>query len=158
MTTDIYEKLKELNITLPPCPTPVANYITGIMENGIIFVAGQTGWQEDKTLLHPGKVGKDVTTEQAYVSARLAAIRLISELAGVADLNRIRIMKVNGYVNAIPEFVDHPIVMNGVSDLLVSVFGARGTHARTAIGVASLPDNACVEVELVAVLMEDSPR
>ena len=152
---DIHARLTELNITLPSCPMPVANYVTGVEGNGLVFVAGQTAWQEDGTLLYPGKVGQDVTVEQAYLSARLAAIRLISELDAAVDLNRLRILKVNGYINAVPDFGDHPRVMNGASDLLVSVFDDRGAHARTAIGVGSLPDNASVEVELVAMLLDE---
>lgn len=152
---DIHARLTELNITLPPCPVPVANYVTGVEGNGLVYVAGQTAWQGDGTLLYPGKVGREVTVEQAYLSARLAAIRLISELDAAVDLDRVRILKVNGYINAVPDFGDHPRVMNGASDLLVSVFGDRGAHARTAIGVGSLPDNASVEVELVAVLLDE---
>lgn len=152
---DIYKRLEELQITLPPCPVPVANYVTGAQANGLIYVAGQTAWQEDGTLLYPGKVGSEVKVEQAYQSARLCAIRLISELAAMANLNLVRIIKVNGYVNADPSFKDHPLVMNGASDLLVSVFGSNGAHSRTAIGVASLPDLASVEVELVAAVIPE---
>lgn len=151
----IKKRLAELQIVLPPCPVPVANYVTGVCVDGLIYVAGQTAWQEDGTLLYPGKVGTEVAVGEAYQSARLSAIRLISELDALIDLDRIRILKVNGYVNADPSFKDHPLVMNGASDLLVSVFGQMGAHARTAIGVASLPDNASVEVELVAAVISE---
>ena len=140
----------ELGLTLPQCPVPVANYLTSRDTGDLIFVSGQTAWQEDGTLLYPGKVGADVSPEQAYQSARLSALRLISERAATADLDSVRIVKLNGYVNAAPDFREHPAVVNGASDLFVEVFGENGHHARTAVGVGSLPDNASVEIELVA--------
>ena len=146
----VQKRLMELGLTLPACPVPVANYLTSQDTGDLIFISGQTAWQEDGTLLYPGKVGTDVTPEQAYQSARLSALRLISELAAAADLDSVRIIKLNGYVNAAPDFGGHPAVINGASDLFVDVFGDNGRHARTAVGVGSLPDNASVEIELIA--------
>ncbi len=147
---NIEKRLAELGLTLPACPVPVANYLTSQDAGELIYVAGQTAWQPDGTLLYPGKVGIAVSIEQAYQSARLAALRLISELNATSDLNKIKIIKLNGYVNAAPDFGGHPAVINGASDLLVAVFGENGRHARTAVGVGSLPDNASVEVEIIA--------
>ena len=146
----IEKRLKELNITLPACPVPVANYVVSQRIGNIVYVSGQTAWQENGELLYPGKVGGEVTVEQAYQSARLAAIRLISELTSAADLDSIKIIKLNGYVNSTADFKQQPAVINGASDLLVDVFAENGKHARTAIGVNSLPDDASVEVELIA--------
>ena len=147
---NVEKRLMELGLTLPQCPVPVANYLTSFNTGDLIFVSGQTAWQPDGSLLHPGKVGADVTPEQAYESARLSALRLISELAATADLDRVRIVKLNGYVNAALDFEGHPAVVNGASDLLVQVFGENGRHARTAVGVGSLPNNASVEIEIIA--------
>jgi enamine deaminase RidA (YjgF/YER057c/UK114 family) len=146
----IKERLAALGLSLPDCPIPVANYVTSNDAGTMIYAAGQTAWQPNGTLLYPGKVGTDVTPEQAYQSARLAALRLISELAAASDLDKIKIVKLNGYVNAAPGFGAHPAVINGASDLFVAVFGENGKHARTAVGVGSLPDNASVEVEVIA--------
>ena len=150
---NIEKQLKALDITLPVCPVPVANYVVAQRVGDLLYVSGQTAWQENGELLYPGKAGGNVTVEQAYQSARLAAIRLISELASAADLDKIKIIKLNGYVNSTPDFMQQPAVINGASDLLVSVFQENGKHARTAIGVNSLPDNASVEVELIAQIL-----
>ena len=150
---NIQNRLAELGLTLPDCPVPVANFLVAQQTGNLIYASGQTAWQPDGTLLHPGKVGAEVSQQQAYDSARLAALRLISELNAVADLDAIRIVKVNGYVNAAPDFTQHPAVINGASDLFVEVFGEHGRHARTAVGVGSLPDNASVEVEVIAQLL-----
>ena len=152
----IQRRLEELNITLPACPVPVANYVAAQRVGNIVYASGQTAWQENGELLYPGKVGSEVSVGQAYQSARLAAIRLISELASAADLDSIKIIKLNGYVNSTPDFKQQPAVINGASDLLVDVFAENGKHARAAIGVNSLPDHASVEVELVAQIMEQA--
>lgn len=150
----IAKKLNELKIKLPACPVPVANYVVSQRVGNIIYASGQTAVQENGERLFPGKVGGTVTVEQAYQSARLAATRLISELNSAVDLDTVKIIKLNGYVNSAPEFTQQPAVINGASDLLVEVFGENGKHARTAIGVNSLPDNASVEVELIAEIIE----
>ena len=150
----ILKRIKELGLILPPCPIPVGSFVTARRAGDLVYAAGQTPWQADGTLLFPGKVGCDVTPEQAYQAARLAALRLLSELAAEVDLDDIQFVKVNGYVNAVSDFGDHPIVINGASDLLVEIFGERGRHARTAVGVASLPNNASVEVEVIARIAE----
>lgn len=151
--TKVEERLKELGIELPPCPVPVAAYCPAQIVGNIIFVSGNTAYVGDE-LKYAGKVGLQVSQEEAYESAKICAIRCLSGLKSVADLDKIRIIQVSGYVNAIPEFEKHPAVINGASELIEKVFSEKGKHARKAIGVNSLPDNASVELELVAILEE----
>jgi len=143
-------KLRELNITLPTPPQPVANYVNGVRTGNLIFLAGKGPRYADGTEI-TGKVGQDVTIEQGYEGARLTAINQLSVLkAMLGDLNKVkRIVKVLGMVNCDPSFVDQPKVINGFSDLMVEVFGDRGRHARAAVGMASLPRGQAVEIELV---------
>lgn len=148
---ELERKIEELGFVLPECPKPVASYVVAVEEKGLIYASGQTP-VVDGILKYQGKVGQDVTVEQAYDAASICALRLIAELKSlIGDLDRIhRIVKVSGYVNGIEGFKDHPQVINGASDLIVKIFGDKGKHARIAIGVQSLPDNAPVEVELIA--------
>ena len=143
-------KLKELNITLPPAPEPVANYINGVRTGNLIFLAGKGPRYADGTEI-TGKLGQDVSIEKGYEGARLTAINQLAVLkAMLGDLNKVkRIVKVLGMVNSDPSFIEQPKVINGFSDLMVEVFGERGKHARAAVGVASLPRGQAVEIELV---------
>ncbi len=143
-------KLKQLNITLPTPPSPVANYVNGVQTGNLIFLAGKGPRYADGTEI-TGKIGGGLTIKQGYEGARLTAINQLSVLkAMLGDLNRVkRIVKVLGMVNSDPNFIDQPKVINGFSDLMVEVFGDRGRHARAAIGVASLPRGQAVEIELV---------
>ncbi|HSU31711.1 MAG TPA: RidA family protein [Bryobacteraceae bacterium] len=149
-TNAIEEKLKELGIRLPEAPAPMANYVPGVRSGNLLFLSGQgprTGNNELKT----GKVGRDVTVEQAYQDARLVGIQLLAaaKQALDGDLSRVRrVVKLLGFVNSAPEFGNQPQVINGCSDLLVEVFGESGRHARSAIG-AILPQNITVEVEAI---------
>lgn len=145
----VLEKLKEMGLTLPECPKPVAAYLPVQTAGKLIYASGQTAWVDGK-LLYAGKVGGGVSVEEAYESAKLSAVNCLSAIATVADLDAIRIVRVTGYVNAVPEFGDQPKVINGASELLVSLYGENGRHARSAIGVGSLPTNASVEVEIIA--------
>ena len=147
----IEKRLEELGLTLPECPTPVASYVIAAQTGSLVYASGQTPI-ENGVLRYAGKVGKDLSVEDAYEAAKICALRLIAELKShVGDLDRVeRIVKVNGYVNSEGDFGMQPKVMNGASDLLVAVFGEKGKHARAAIGVSTLPDNAAVEVELIA--------
>ena len=145
----VLEKLKEMGLTLPECPKPVAAYLPVQTAGNLIYASGQTAWVDGK-LLYAGKVGGGVSVEEAYESAKLSAVNCLSAIATVADLDAIRIVRVTGYVNAVPEFGDQPKVINGASELLVSLYGENGRHARSAIGVGSLPTNASVEVEIIA--------
>lgn len=145
----VEERLKEMGLELPECPAPVASYVVATQSEDLIFVSGQTAWVDGKQV-YLGKVGREVSYEEAYESAKLCALRCISELKTVADLDKVKILKVLGFVNADPEYQDHPKVMNGASELLEKAFLENGKHARSAIGIGSLPGNASVEVELVA--------
>jgi enamine deaminase RidA (YjgF/YER057c/UK114 family) len=146
----IDERLKELGITLPDVPTPMANYVPYTRTGDLLFLAGQgprIGEKEFKT----GKVGRDVTAEEAYDHARIAGIQLLSVARdALGDLGRVRrVVKLLGLVNASPDFQEQPRVINGCSDLFVEVFGEAGRHARSAIGAGSLPGNITVEVEAI---------
>ena len=134
-------RLALLVIVIPP-PPPIANFLTHVREGNLIFLSGQ-GPREASGYLHTGKVGADVTVDEAYAHARLTGVNLLSVMHHVlGDLGRIRrIVKLLGMVNAVPEFGDHPAVINGCSDLFVKVLGDRGENARSAVGVGSLPGN-----------------
>ena len=143
-------RLKELNITLPEPPQPVANYVNGVRTGNLIFLAGKGPKRADGTEI-TGKLGQDVSIEEGYEGARLTAINQMAVLkAMLGDLKKVkRIVKVLGMVNCDPSFIDQPKVINGFSDLMVDVFGDRGKHARAAVGMASLPRGQAVEIELV---------
>lgn len=147
---DVEAKLKELGITLPAVPPPVANYVNSVRTGNLVFMAGK-GPNRPEGGYITGKVGQDLTVEQGYEAARLAAIIQLAALkAEVGDLNKVkRIVKVLGMVNAVPDFTDHPEVINGFSDLMVEVFGDKGKHARAAVGMGSLPRNIAVEIEMI---------
>jgi enamine deaminase RidA (YjgF/YER057c/UK114 family) len=146
----IEKRLEELGIALPAATSPAANYVNAVCTGDLLFLAGKGPYRPDGTL-HTGIVGQDVTVEEAYQHARLTGLHLIATLkAELGDLDRVRrIVKVLGMVNAVPGFTQQPEVVNGCSDLLVEVFGDRGRHARSAVGVGSLPRNITVEIEAV---------
>lgn len=146
----IEQRLAERGITLPPVTSPAANYVNAVRTGNLLFLAGKGPYKPDGTL-HTGKLGRDVTIEDAYQHARLTGLHLIAVLKHeLGDLDRVRrIVKVLGMVNAVPDFEDHPKVINGCSDLLVEVFGEHGRHARSAVGMGSLPRNITVEIEAV---------
>lgn len=147
---DVEAKLKELGITLPAVPPPVANYVNSVRTGDLVFMAGK-GPNRPEGGYVTGKLGKDLSVEEGYQAARLAAIIQLAALkAEIGDLNKVkRIVKVLGMVNAVPEFTDHPEVINGFSDLMVEVFGDKGKHARAAVGMGSLPRNIAVEIEMI---------
>jgi enamine deaminase RidA (YjgF/YER057c/UK114 family) len=147
---NIEERLAQLGITLPPLPPPMANYVPFTLSGSVLYISGQGPKTNDGDWIQ-GKVGKDVTLEQAYEAARLTGIRLLAVAqAALGSLQRVkRVLKVNGFVNAVPEFQDQPAVINGCSDLLVNLLGDAGRHARSAIGVGSLPQNIVVEIEAI---------
>lgn len=153
LETTPYQRLATLGLELPPPPTPIANFLTHVESSRLVFLSGQGPLEPDGTL-HTGKVGIEVSVEEAYRHARLTGLNLLAVLhAAVGDLSRVRrIVKLLGFVNAGPDFVDHPKVMNGCSDLFGAVFGGRGAHARSAIGVGSLPGNISVEIEAIVEL------
>jgi enamine deaminase RidA (YjgF/YER057c/UK114 family) len=150
------ERLRALGIILPPPPKPIANFVPCVQEGNLLFLSGQ-GPIERGGLRHIGKVGDTVTTQEAYEHARITGINLLAVLQGaLGSLGGVkRIVKLLGMVNAAPDFSEHPLVINGCSDLLVSVFGDTiGRHARSAVGMNSLPGQITVEIELIVALHE----
>ncbi|RCR69095.1 RidA family protein [Larkinella punicea] len=143
-------KLKEQGIELAKPTASLANYVKAVRTGNLIFLSGHVSNRADGTGIK-GKLGKELTVEQGYEAAKLSAIGLLSSLkAEIGDLNKVkRIVKVLGMVNSTPEFADHPKVVNGCSDLFVKVFGDKGKHARSAVGVAALPSDYAVEVEMI---------
>jgi enamine deaminase RidA (YjgF/YER057c/UK114 family) len=143
-------KLKELGITLPTPGAPIANYVNAVQTGNLLFLAGKgpTG-PDGKDIV--GRLGKDMTVEQGYQAARSVAINHLAVLKKeLGDLKRVtRIVKVLGMVNSDPAFTQQPAVVNGYSDLLVAVFGEKGKHARSAVGMATLPNGIAVEVEMI---------
>jgi len=149
----IQAKLAELGLTLPQAAAPVAAYVPAVRTGNLVFTAGQLPLVDGK-IEFVGKVGSDVTPEQAKDMAQVCALNALAAISLVADIDQIeRIIRVGGFVNGIPGFVAIPAVINGASELLIKLFGeVNGKHARTAIGVAELPLNAPVEVEMVVQL------
>jgi enamine deaminase RidA (YjgF/YER057c/UK114 family) len=143
-------KLKELNIELFKPAAPMANYVRAVRTGNLIFLAGHGPTRADGTNIQ-GKVGKDLTIEQGYDAARQTGIALLSTLKSeVGDLSKVkRIVKVLGMVNCTEDFKDQPKVINGFSDLMVAVFGEKGKHARSAVGMYALPSNISLEIEMI---------
>ena len=145
------DKVKELGLDLGATGAPAGNYVPAVRTGNLVFISGQLPVRPDATR-PAGKLGDTMTVDEGYEAARHCAIAMLARLreaAGSLD-NVKRIVKVVGYVNAIPEFIQHAQVVNGASDLLAEVFGEAGKHARAAIGVSSLPAGCPVEVELIA--------
>jgi enamine deaminase RidA (YjgF/YER057c/UK114 family) len=149
----IKDKLAQLGLTLPEAAAPVAAYVPAVRTGNLVFTAGQLPLVDGK-IPFVGKVGSDVTPEQAKDMAQVCALNALAAISLVADIDQIeKIVRVGGFVNGIPGFVAIPAVINGASELLINLFGeVNGKHARTAIGVAELPLNAPVEVEMVVQL------
>jgi enamine deaminase RidA (YjgF/YER057c/UK114 family) len=149
----VKEKLALLGLTLPTAAAPVAAYVPAVKTGNLVFTAGQLPVVDGKLLL-TGKVGSDVTPEDAKKMAEICALNALAAISLVADIDQIeKIVRVGGFVNGAPGFVAMPAVINGASELLIKLFGeVNGKHARTAIGVAELPLNAPVEVELIVQL------
>ena len=147
----IANRLKELGIILPTVAAPAANYVAAVQEGSLLFVAGQVPRDENGALGHLGKLGADCTVEQGYAAARNCAIQgLAAAQAALGNLDRIRrVVRLGGFVNSTPDFVQHPQVINGASDLIVEVFGEQGKHARAAVGTAGLPGGVAAEVEFL---------
>ena len=138
-------RLRELGLELPELPSPAGTYVHAVRSGRLLFLAGKGPGEI------AGKVGRDFTVEEAYEAARRTGLTLLAAIANeLGSLDRVtRVVKVVGFVNATPEFADQPKVINGCSDLFVAVFGERGRHARSAIGVASLPNGIPVEIEAI---------
>lgn len=152
---EIEKELNQMGLELPDPPVPAANYIGFVRVGNLLFVGGNIG-RINGTLKYRGKVGDAVTLEQAYEAARNCALNHLATVkAALGDFGRVeRIVKVLGYVNVAPGFTDMPKVVNGESDLLVSLWGERGQHTRAAVGVASLSQDAPVETEVIVQIRE----
>lgn len=152
---DVEEKLAELGIQLGAPTPPVANYVRTVRTGNLVFLSGH-GPDKPEGGQVVGKVGSDLTLEEAQEAARLTGISLLASLKGeIGDLNKVkRVVKVLGMVNAEPDFGQHPQVINGFSDLMVEVFGENGKHARSAVGMGSLPGNIPVEIEMIVEVVD----
>ncbi len=150
MSGAIEARLKSMGVVLPATPTPVANYVPFVITGALVFLSGQ-GPRRPEGGMYTGKVGGAVSVEEAYQHARIVGIQLLSALKeAIGDLDRVtRIVKLLGMVNGTPDFKQQPKVINGCSDFLVEVFEAKGRHARSAVGMGSLPDDITVEIEAV---------
>lgn len=144
------DNLKLLGITLPKQSSPIANYVNYVRTGNLIYFSGTGPSVEDQGYVR-GKLGRDLTIDQGREAARITGINMIANLKNaVGDLNKVkRIVKVLGMVNSTENFTDQPKVINGFSDLMVAVFGEKGKHARSAVGMAALPMNMAVEIEMI---------
>ena len=149
MAGTVERKLSELGITLPTPASPMANYVPFVRAGALLFVSGQVCFDAGGKIVVTGKVGSRVSLEDGQRAARACAINLLAQVkSAVGDLDRVdRVVRLGGFINSDPNFPDAHKVMNGASDFMVAVFGDKGRHARTTIGVASLPADAAVEVE-----------
>ena len=149
MTSAIEQRLAERGLELPDAPAPAANYVPYTISGKLLFVAGQLPFRKGEVAIS-GLVGDEVSLEQAQEAARICALNLLAQARAACggDLSRLaRCLKLGGFVSCTPEFTEHPAVINGASDLMVEVMGEAGQHARFAVGCASLPRGAAVEVE-----------
>ncbi len=143
--------MRDLGIELPEAAAPVANYVPYVIAGGLLFISGQVPIHNGK-LMFAGKVGADIFVPEAQMAARQSALNVLAQakVALGGDLDRIvSIVKLGGFVNSTADFTEHPKVINGASDVMVEIFDEKGKHARFAIGVASLPLNASVEVDAI---------
>jgi len=146
-------RLKQLGLVLPNVPSPMANYVPFRLAGNLLFLSGQ-GPRDDKGIAQTGKVGAEVSVEEAYRRARTIGLQLLATTRkALGSLDRVEaVLKVLGMVNAVPEFKDHPKVINGCSDVFVEVLGEAGRHARSAVGMGSLPNQISVEIEAIVAI------
>ena len=147
------QRLAAIGLALPSAPIPVANYVPYRLTGNFLYLSGQGPRRPDGSYV-VGRLGKDATIEDGYQAARLTGLQLLAVAkSAVGELSRIEsVVKLLGMVNAEPEFVDHPKVINGCSDLLVEVLGDAGRHARSAVGMGSLPNRMMVEIEAIMLI------
>ncbi|MCA8333755.1 RidA family protein [Burkholderia cepacia] len=148
MTTE--ERLKSSGLVLPPVPSPIANFVSWRRSGQILYLSGQ-GPRDASGMIISGKLGRNYSVERGYADARQVGLQLLSTIQQAAgSLDHIAgVLKIFGMVNAAPDFCDHPTVINGCSDLFVEVLGDRGRHARSAVGMGSLPNGMSVEIEAI---------
>ena len=150
---EVEKKLTALGLTLPPIPTPIANYVPAVRTGNLVFISGHgpVTMVDGKVSYIRGKVGRELTVEQGYEAAKIVTLNILQSLKGViGDLDKVRrIVKLLGFVNCTEDFPDQPKVINGASDLLVELYGDRGRHARSAVGMYQLPFGIAVEIEMV---------
>ena len=146
----IETKLSQMGLKLPVAGRPVANYVPAVRSGNLVFLSGHGPVLDDGSLI-TGKVGADLTLDEGYNAARQVALILLASLKSeIGDLDRVhRVVKLLGMVNCTPDFTDQPKVINGASDLLVELFGEKGRHARSAVGMNALPMNIAVEIEMI---------
>jgi len=149
MAGTVEQKLAAQGIVLHDPRTPMANYVGFVRTGNLLFVSGQVCANAEGKLVAKGKLGAGVSTEQGYEAAKTCAVNLLAQIkAALGDLDKVvRVVRLGGFVNSAPDYLDGPKVLNGASDLMVAAFGDKGRHARTTVGVASLPADASVEVE-----------
>ena len=151
MAGTVEQKLAAQGVVLPEPRAAMANYVGFVRTGNLLFISGQVCANADGKLVAKGKLGAGVTIEQGNAAARGCAINLLAQIkAALGDLDKVtRVVRLGGFVNSAPDFLDGPKVLNGASDLMVEAFGDKGRHARSTVGVASLPSDAAVEVEAV---------
>ena len=149
--SEIESRLEHLGISLPAEPVPIANYVPGVRTGNLLYLSGLGPASRADGTTPSGKVGRDLTTEEGYEASRLTGINILARMKGeLGDLDRVRrVVKLLGMVNSAPDFNQQPDVVNGCSDLLVEVFGEKGRHARSAVGMAALPNDIPVEIEVI---------
>jgi enamine deaminase RidA (YjgF/YER057c/UK114 family) len=149
MSGSVEKKLASLGINLPTPAAPIANYVPFVRSQNMLVVSGQLCFGADGNLVAKGQLGNGVSLDDGQRAARACAINLLAQLkSALGDLDKVvRVVRLGGFINSAPGFTDGPKVMNGASDLMVEVFGEKGRHARSTVGVAALPANAAVEVE-----------
>ena len=149
--SEIESRLEHLGISLPAEPVPIANYVPGVRTGNLLYLSGLGPASRADGTTPSGKVGRDLTTEEGYEASRLTGINILARMKGeLGDLDRVRrVVKLLGMVNSAPDFNQQPAVVNGCSDLLVEVFGEKGRHARSAVGMAALPNDIPVEIEVI---------
>ena len=149
MAGSVEQKLASLGITLPTPAAPIANYVASVKSGNLLTVSGQLCFGADGKLVAKGQLGGAVSMEDGVKAARACAVNLLAQVkAAVGDLDKVtRVVRLGGFINSAPGYGDGPKVMNGASDLMVEVFGDKGRHARSTVGVSALPAEAAVEVE-----------
>ena len=148
---EVERKLEQMGLELPPHRTPPFNFVSSVRTGNLLYVAGHVPRKADGTFLNAGKLGREVNVEQGYESARLAMLNCLSSTkAALGDLDKVRrVVKLLCMVNSADGFGEQPQVANGASDLLVELYGDRGRHARSAVGMGGLPVNNCIEIEMI---------